>query len=137
DAQGVGARLPASFGWLKRVSGEILTDGKPTSTTSPRLAKPKQIGMALTPEDPNTEGLMLPMAVCANLSFAAIDRLSRGGIIDRPAERKAIDEMIKLLAIRTDGVNVPVGSLSRGNQQKAATPRRRVGAARITLPHYP
>ena len=68
--------------------------------------------IAFVPEDRKTEGLMLPMAVCDNLSFAALDRLSHAGIIDRTAERKAIEEMIKLLAIRTDGVDKPVGSLS-------------------------
>src|SRR5499426_1676758 len=118
DGQGQRELLLALFGVLRSTSGEVLIDGKKVALTSPRVAKRKQIGMALIPEDRKTEGLMLPMAVCDNLSFAAIDRLSRGGVIDRAAERKAIDEMIKLLAIRTDGVNVPVGSLSGGNQQK-------------------
>jgi len=137
DGQGQRELLLALSGVLKGVSGEILIDGKPTSITSPRVAKAKQIGMALIPEDRKTEGLMLPMAVCDNLSFAAIDRLSRGGIIDRPAERKAIDEMIKLLAIRTDGVNVPVGSLSGGNQQKVVIAKWLMVAPRIILLNDP
>jgi ribose transport system ATP-binding protein len=137
DGQGQRELLLALFGVLKGVSGEILIDGKPASITSPRVAKGKQIGMALIPEDRKTEGLMLPMAVCDNLSFAAIDRLSRGGIIDRLAERKAIDEMIKLLAIRTDGVNVPVGSLSGGNQQKVVIAKWLMVAPRIILLNDP
>src|SRR5215813_11568314 len=126
---------------LSAKAGEVVglggLDGKKTSITSPRVAKGKQIGMALIPEDRKTEGLMLPMAVCDNLSFAAIDRLSRGGIIDRPAERKAIDEMIKLLAIRTDGVNVPVGSLSGGNQQKVVIAKWLMVSPRIILLNDP
>jgi ribose transport system ATP-binding protein len=74
--------------------------------------------MALIPEDRKTEGLMLPMSVGDNLSLAALDQLSAGGIIDRAAERKAIEEAVRLLAIRTAGTDVPVGSLSGGNQQK-------------------
>jgi len=74
--------------------------------------------MALIPEDRKTEGLMLPMSVRDNLSMASLSRLSRGGLVDRAAESKAIDEMIALLAIRTDGTAVPVGTLSGGNQQK-------------------
>ena len=74
--------------------------------------------MALIPEDRKTEGLMLPMSVGANLSFAGLARMSRGGVIDRSAERGAIDEMIRLLAIRTAGTEVAVGALSGGNQQK-------------------
>ena len=60
--------------------------------------------MALIPEDRKTEGLMLPMAVRDNLSFAAMSQFSKGGIIDRAAERRSIDEMIQLLAIKTDGI---------------------------------
>jgi ribose transport system ATP-binding protein len=74
--------------------------------------------MALIPEDRKTEGLMLPMSVSVNLSFAALGRISDRGIVDRARERLLIDEMIELLAIRTDGTDVPVGSLSGGNQQK-------------------
>ena len=93
--------------------------------------------MALIPEDRKTEGLMLPMSVRANLSFAALDRLSRYGIIDRAAERKAVEEMIKLLAIRTDGVDVPVGSLSGGNQQKVVIAKWLMVTPRIILLNDP
>src|SRR5579871_4413508 len=119
DGQGQRELLLALFGVLKGVSGEILVEGKPVSIVKPRHAKSSKIGMALIPEDRKTEGLMLPMAVRDNLSFAALNRLSRYGVIDRPAERKAVEDMIKLLNIRTDGLDVPVGSLSGGNQQKA------------------
>jgi ribose transport system ATP-binding protein len=93
--------------------------------------------MALIPEDRKTEGLMLPMSVRDNLSFAALDRLSRGGIVDRTAERKAIDEMIRLLAIRTDGIDVPVASLSGGNQQKVVIAKWLMVTPRIILLNDP
>ena len=35
--------------------------------------------MALIPEDRKTEGLMLPMSVRENLSFAALERVERRG----------------------------------------------------------
>ena len=61
---------------------------------------------------------MLAMSVRDNLSFAAIDQLSRFGVIDRAAERAAIDAMIEQLRIRADGIDGPVAALSGGNQQK-------------------
>jgi ribose transport system ATP-binding protein len=137
DGQGQRELLLALFGVLKGVSGEILIDGKPTPIASPEAAKCRRIGMALIPEDRKTEGLMLPMAVCDNLSFAALDRLSHAGIIDRTAERKAIEEMIKLLAIRTDGVDKPVGSLSGGNQQKVVIAKWLMVSPRIILLNDP
>jgi ribose transport system ATP-binding protein len=93
--------------------------------------------MALIPEDRKTEGLMLPMTVRANLSFAALDRVSKGGIIDRAAEDKQIDAMIKLLAIKTGGVDLPVGSLSGGNQQKVVIAKWLMREPRIILLNDP
>ncbi len=93
--------------------------------------------MALIPEDRKTEGLMLPMSVRDNLSFAALDRLSRAGIVDRGAERKSIDEMIQLLGIRTDGVDIAVGSLSGGNQQKVVIAKWLMVNPRIILLNDP
>ena len=137
DGQGQRELLLALFGVLKGVSGEVLIDGKPTVIGSPRVAKSRTAGMALIPEDRKTEGLMLPMPVRDNLSFAALDRFCHGGIIDRTAERKAIDEMIKLLSIRSDGVDVPVGSLSGGNQQKVVIAKWLMMTPRIILLNDP
>jgi len=137
DGQGQRELLLALFGVLKGVSGELLIDGRPVPISSPRSAKSKRVGMALIPEDRKTEGLMLPMAVRANLSFAALDRLSRYGIIDRAAERKAVEEMVRLLAIRTDGTDIPVGSLSGGNQQKVVIAKWLMVSPRIILLNDP
>ena len=83
DGQGQRDLLLALFGVLRGVTGEILIDGKKVSVSGPRAAKDKSIGMSLIPEDRKTEGLMLPMSVGDNLSFAALDSLSHAGIIDR------------------------------------------------------
>jgi len=77
------------------------------------------------------------MAVRDNLSFAAMSLFSTGGVIDRGAEQKAIDEMIRLLAIKTDGVAVPAGSLSGGNQQKVVIAKWLMRKPRIILLNDP
>ena len=137
DGQGQRELLLALFGVLRGVSGEILVDGAPASVSSPSAAKAGKIGMALIPEDRKTEGLMLPMSVGVNLSFAALDRISNGGVIDRARERQLIDEMIELLAIRTDGTDIPVGSLSGGNQQKVVIAKWLMVKPRIILLNDP
>src|SRR5204863_8467752 len=118
DGQGQRELLLGLFGVLRGTTGDVLIDGKPVTITGPSAAKRKGIGMALIPEDRKTEGLMLPMSVRDNLSFAALSRFSSGGLIQRQAEKQAIADMIRLLAIKTDGTAVPAGSLSGGNQQK-------------------
>ena len=137
DGQGQRELLLALFGVLRRVSGEILIDGAPASISSPSAAKTRRIGMALIPEDRKTEGLMLPMSVRVNLSFAALDRISRCGVVDRARERRLIDQMIELLAIRTDGTDVPVGALSGGNQQKVVIAKWLMVKPRIILLNDP
>lgn len=118
DGQGQRDLLLALFGVLRGVSGEVLISGKPVEVKGPRHAMSPDVGMALIPEDRKTEGLMLPMSVSQNLTFASLDRLSHLGIIDRAAEREKVAEMIRLLAIRTASTDIPVSALSGGNQQK-------------------
>jgi len=137
DGQGQRELLLALFGVLRGVTGEILVDGAPTSISSPSAAKASRIGMALIPEDRKTEGLMLPMSVKVNLSFAALDRISRRGVVDRASERKLIDQMIELLAIRTDGTDLPVAALSGGNQQKVVIAKWLMVKPRIILLNDP
>ena len=75
--------------------------------------------MALIPEDRKTEGLMLPMSVRDNISLAAIDRFARGGFI-RPRRRngRRSTRWFRTLSIQPGGADVPVATLSGGNQQK-------------------
>ncbi|HVO00970.1 MAG TPA: sugar ABC transporter ATP-binding protein [Candidatus Cybelea sp.] len=137
DGQGQRELLLALFGVLRSASGEILIDGKKVTLSCPSDAKRGNIGMALIPEDRKTEGLMLPMSVRDNLSLASLARFCKGGVVDRAAEQKAIDEMIALLAIRTDGIDVPVGTLSGGNQQKTVIAKWLMTKPRVILLNDP
>jgi ribose transport system ATP-binding protein len=137
DGQGQRELLLALFGVLRGVSGEVLIDGTPRAISSPRAAKAGGTGMALIPEDRKTEGLMLPMSVRDNLSFASLGQFSRGGIIDRAAETRAVEDMIRLLEIKTDGTAALAGSLSGGNQQKLVIAKWLMTGPRIILLNDP
>jgi ribose transport system ATP-binding protein len=133
DGQGQRELLLALFGVLRGTTGRVSIDGKPATIGSPSDAKRGTIGMALIPEDRKSEGLMLPMSVRDNLSFAALERLSRFGVVDRAAERDAVERIVRLLGIRTDGTRVPAGSLSGGNQQKLVIGKWLMVSPRILL----
>jgi ribose transport system ATP-binding protein len=137
DGQGQRELLLALFGVLRGLTGQVLIEGKPVGIGSPRQAKRDEIGMALIPEDRKTEGLLLPMSVRDNLSFAALDRVSRGGVIEGRAEKSRIDEMIRLLAIKTAGTDIPAGALSGGNQQKIVIAKWLMNQPRIILLNDP
>ncbi len=137
DGQGQRELLLALFGVLRGCAGQVLIDGKPISISSPAIAKSRKVGMALIPEDRKTEGLMLPMSVRDNLSYAALNRISHRGIIDRANEQQLIDAMIRLLAIRTAGTDIAVGALSGGNQQKVVIAKWLMIEPRIILLNDP
>jgi ribose transport system ATP-binding protein len=137
DGQGQRELLLALFGVLLGTTGEVLIDGRPVAISGPHAAKRKEVGMALIPEDRKTEGLMLPMSVRDNLSFAALDTLSRWGVVDKTAERDAVEHIVRLLAIRSDGTDLPAGSLSGGNQQKLVIGKWLMMAPRILLLNDP
>ncbi|WP_425101049.1 sugar ABC transporter ATP-binding protein [Tropicibacter sp. S64] len=118
DGQGQRELLLALFGVLRGVGGDILVEGRRIDLSGPGDARADGIGMALIPEDRNTEGLMLPMTVRQNLSFASLDLLSKFGVVDRNAETARIGEMVDLLSIKAANLDVPVAALSGGNQQK-------------------
>jgi ribose transport system ATP-binding protein len=137
DGQGQRELLLALFGVLRGTTGELLIDGRPVEITGPGVAKRPEIGMALIPEDRKTEGLMLPMSVRDNLSFAALGTLSRGGVVDTAAERDAVDRIVRLLAVRTDGTDLPAAALSGGNQQKLVIGKWLMMKPRIVLLNDP
>jgi ribose transport system ATP-binding protein len=133
DGQGQRELLLALFGVLRGCAGKIEIDGKAVSITSPVAARANEIGMALIPEDRKTEGLMLPMSVRENLSFAALDRMSTAGVIDRDRQQSLVDRMMELLAIKSFSVDAAVGSLSGGNQQKVVIAKWLIRQPRILL----
>ena len=137
DGQGQRELMLALFGVLRGVEGTVRLEGRPYSVSSPAHAKSPVCGMALVPEDRKTEGLLLPMAVRDNLSLAALGRLGRLGIVDRPEEDRAVDEMIRRLHIRLGEPTDPVGTLSGGNQQKVVIGKWLMTRPRLVLLNDP
>ena len=137
DGQGQRELLLALFGVLRGTTGEVLVDGRPVSIGGPAAAREPAVGMALIPEDRKTEGLMLPMSVRENLTFASLDKVARYGIIDREAEDRLIAEMVELLAIKAASLEAPVGALSGGNQQKVVIAKWLMRRPRIVLLNDP
>jgi ribose transport system ATP-binding protein len=118
DGQGQREFFLALFGVLAGVQGEVAIEGRPGLPRSPREAKGPRFGLALAPEDRKTDGLMLPMSVRDNLSFAALSRLFPLGVITGGAEDAACAAQVQQLAIKAPALGDAVGTLSGGNQQK-------------------
>jgi inositol transport system ATP-binding protein len=112
----------AIFGADPFDSGSIIVDGTTVAMTSPREAIRRGIG--LVPEDRKQQALFLSLAIRANLSIAAHDRISTMRFfISDAKERALVEEYRKALNIRMASADQIVGNLSGGNQQKVVLAR--------------
>ncbi len=109
------------FGLTPADEGEILLRGEPVKINSPTEAIKR--GIAYLPEDRRRHGVVLEMAVSANITLASLDQLSRFGALDFRRERQIAAEYTRRLGIKTPAVFTPVSMLSGGNQQKVALSR--------------
>ncbi len=137
DGQGQSELLLALFGVLRGLSGEVYIDGRRTTIEHPRQAKARDIGLALIPQDRQTQGLLLPMSIEDNLVLAASPDLSRFGLIDHSRERAATNDIVAKLQILTHNLASPVRTLSGGNQQKVVIGKWLLKQPRILLLNDP
>ena len=110
--------LKSIFGADKFDSGTVEFGGQVINKHHSSLKKMKSLGMALTPEDRKTEGLVLMSSINRNLVYASLDSLSKFGFMNEKKEKEYIDRQVKDLQIKVASTALPVTSLSGGNQQK-------------------
>ncbi|MEO6299862.1 MAG: sugar ABC transporter ATP-binding protein [Paracoccaceae bacterium] len=107
----------ALFGILKTNAGSVTYKGQPLKVTSPRDAI--AAGIAYVSEDRRKLGLAMALPIRWNISLATLTRyLSPLGLINVPKEVDTAQVFRKRLNIRTPDVEMAVGMLSGGNQQK-------------------
>ncbi|PZR00769.1 MAG: D-xylose ABC transporter ATP-binding protein [Cereibacter sphaeroides] len=107
----------ALFGIAPATSGEVRYKGAPLRVTSP--AEAISYGIAYVSEDRRKLGLAMPLPIRSNVTLATLrDYLSPLGLIDRAKERATAMAYRERLAIRAPDVEMAVGVLSGGNQQK-------------------
>jgi ribose transport system ATP-binding protein len=112
--------LRALFG-LRRHSGRIEMDGRPSRLGSPREAIRR--GIAYVPEDRKTEGLHVAQSVRANLALPSLRTLAPARTlttVSRRAEAQLVDDLIDRMRVKASSAAQEVRRLSGGNQQKVA-----------------
>ena len=109
------------FGLMPPDAGEILLHGKAVKFGAPAQAIAN--GIAFLPEDRRRHGVVLDLAVSANITLASLDKLSGVSGLDFTRERAAASDYTQRLGIKTPTIFAPVATLSGGNQQKVALSR--------------
>ena len=106
------------FGLDVADGGEVEVLGTVGRAASPAAAVARSV--ALVPEDRRKHGIALALSVAENVTLAGLRRFSRFGFLSRVRERGEVDALIGRLAIKTNGRDAAVQTLSGGNQQKVA-----------------
>jgi ribose transport system ATP-binding protein len=78
---------------------------------------------AFIPSDRHSEGLAAGLTVRENAAFAALDKLSSFGIMNKKKELNRVAATFNSLAVKTPSIEAPILSLSGGNQQKVVMSR--------------
>jgi ribose transport system ATP-binding protein len=119
--------IRALVGLNPDVKGSLRLDGSEiTSVDRPRTQKE---GIAYVSSDRVLEGVFLSSSVKVNISSGCLDRVSTASVLSAGREQDLARGISQQVAFDPRRINVPVGSLSGGNQQKIA-----IGRALATEP---
>lgn len=123
--------LETIYGARKPASGQVSVDGRQLRLGSVRAAV--RAGVGLAPEERKAQALLMLESVTRNVSVSSMSRFARVGWIDRGAEHRAARAATRELSLRPDNPDVPVRTLSGGNQQKAVLARWLLRGCRVLL----
>ncbi|MER5451099.1 sugar ABC transporter ATP-binding protein [Streptomyces sp. NPDC002764] len=123
--------LETVYGARRPTAGQVRVDGRVLRPGSVRAAV--RAGLGLAPEERKAQALLMLESVTRNVSVSSMSRFSRGGWIDRGAEKGAARAATRELSLRPDNPSVPVRTLSGGNQQKAVLARWLLRGCRVLL----
>ncbi|MBW5421123.1 ATP-binding cassette domain-containing protein [Streptomyces sp. BG9H] len=123
--------LETIYGARKPTAGQVAVQGRVLRPGSVRDAV--RAGLGLAPEERKAQALLMLESVTRNVSVSSMSRFSRGGWLDRGAERSAARAATRELSLRPDDPSAPVRTLSGGNQQKAVLARWLLRGCRVLL----
>lgn len=126
----------ALFGMLPITAGQIEIDETPVTIRSVQDAIAHGIGYV--PEDRLTEGLFLEQSIGRNVVVRTIDKL-RGafGLTDPARVKQQVDEWVTSLRIKTSDPDLPVKTLSGGNQQRVVVAKWLASNPRLMILNGP
>jgi ribose transport system ATP-binding protein len=95
--------------------GKLMALGRPDGA--------RKAGVSYLSSDRQKEVLFMSLSVRENAALSALPLLSRLGFVSRREEYASLEKQRSNLAIKSEGVDSNIGSLSGGNQQKVVLAR--------------
>jgi ribose transport system ATP-binding protein len=112
--------LRTLFGLDRAKNGSVVLRGRRISCSPARSIAN---GIGLLSENRKEEGLMLNLDLSENLTLPRLTPFSRGGLLDKAAQKQETGKWMEKLGVRARGATQAIGELSGGNQQKIAIGR--------------
>ena len=111
-------------------AGEILVDGVAVTIRNPQSSI--AAGIAMVPEDRKNQGLLLEQTGAQNIALPWEKKLAKNGIVTKRQISGEANRQREFLDIR-GRVDIPVSSLSGGNQQKVLLGKWLVNTPKILI----
>jgi L-arabinose transport system ATP-binding protein len=111
---------PTLLGRIGKV-GELRIDGRRVRRIN--AVRLTRAGVGYVPAERRSQGLILERSIRENLTLGMLRALTRFGIMRRKAEQLVATRWRDSLQIASPSIEVPVGSLSGGSQQKVMIAR--------------
>jgi len=108
-------------------TGEVYKDGKLMNIKN--LHGQIEKGFVIVPEDRQAEGLVQTLSIGKNIALSSMHKYTKTGFIKKKDEDQSVDKQIKDIMIKVADKNLPILSLSGGNQQKVV-----IGKGLLTQP---
>jgi len=127
--------LEALVGLRKMDSGDVRLSGQSVSVQS--VADALAAGITLVPEDRQRDGLVPELSIRENISLSSLETFARGGWVRRNAEAARVREVATQMCIAALDLELPVTTLSGGNQQKVVLARCLMRKPKVLLMDEP
>lgn len=111
----------AIYGIDKRITGDIILDGKKLPKDSSYKARLNGIG--LIPEDRKVDGIFAEQTILENMTLASLEQFIKFTHINSRMEKESASKMVDSLMIKTPSLEQLISKLSGGNQQKVIIAR--------------
>ena len=126
----------ALAGVAPATGGSVILDGKAIVMRSP--AEAIEHGIGYVPEDRLAEGLFLDKSILENEIALIVSRLANSfGVVDRQEGRRIAARLSEEMRLNTKDLDLPVGALSGGNQQRVLIGRWLSIAPKLLVLHGP
>jgi ABC-type sugar transport system ATPase subunit/ribose/xylose/arabinose/galactoside ABC-type transport system permease subunit len=102
-------------------SGKIRLGDRPYRASSPASAR--RAGLVLLPEERKAQAIFPDLSVRGNVTIGALEKVTRFGFVDGARDEEAAGRLMRQTGVRAASPEVPIATLSGGNQQKAVLAR--------------